>query len=158
MAFELRITLSPDIPGGFRPTTFDHLLQHRIELPGLDRQHVHTLIHADVAADGNAAELTIHSEPIAPLSLDQGIRFVNGTPHARVKAVTPDGEELAAVQLMAPLRKGQRVAIGESEYVVADTGWPLRHPRTGVCSGEIDWQHATLIPVDPGSPTPQIVA
>src|SRR4051812_10091066 len=98
-------------------------------LPGLDTRYVHTLVAAVVAGDGDSAVLTVHSEPVAPTNLGEGIRFMNGTPMARVRVLDPDGVSLIAeTQLNAPLQDGQRIAVGEYEYVVMASQWPGRDP------------------------------
>lgn len=149
MAHTIKIILTPDKPYGFKPDSFDHLLQLEIQLPGLDTRYTHTLMSARVAGDGNAAELTVQSEPVAAMAVDQGIRFVNGTPTAKVRVVTDDGVSLLAeTQLNAPLRPGQRIAIGEDEYQITADEWPHRDD-TGMCRGEVDWQHAYAVPVEP---------
>jgi hypothetical protein len=149
VALEIKVVITPDIPGGFRPDTFHHLLQLRIMLPGLDTRYIHTLIGAQVAGDGDSAELTVHSEAIAPTNLTEGLRFLNGTPMARVRVLDPDGVSLLAeTQLNAPLREGQRIAIGDDEYQVMTTDWPGRDRATGVCHGDVDWQHAYAWPAE----------
>jgi hypothetical protein len=159
-ASQIKVVLTPDVPGGFRPDTFTHLLQRQVHVPGLDRGYLHTLIAAAVAEDGDSAELTIHSQAYAAKSLDRGIRFLNGTPPAHVRVfhheATGEGEHLAEVQLPAPLRQGQRVELGGQEFVVQRHSWPGRCPERGVCEGDVDWQHAHLVPVEPVSmmPTP----
>jgi hypothetical protein len=156
--FEVRIRLRPDIPrargGGFRTNSFDHLLQKQVELAGLDHRYIHTLIDAAVADDGDSVELTIHSQPRAPKDLTVAFRVINGTPAAAVRAVTPDGEVLAEAHLPAPLQAGQRVQIGQNEYSVVRTNWPGRDPATGVCTGDLDWQHCEVHPVAPRSAMP----
>ncbi len=155
MAHEIKFVLTPDIANGFRPDTFDHLLQMRVMLPGLDTRYIHTLIGARVAGDGDSAELTVHSEAVAATDLSEGIRFLNGTPMARVRVVSDGGESLLAeTQLNAPLRDGQRITIGEYEFLVMSTDWPGRDRLTGVCRGEIDWQHAYVVPLEPVSSMP----
>jgi hypothetical protein len=146
-SFQIKVVLRPEVPGGFNPDTFDHLLQHQVELAGLDNRYIHTLIDAQVIEDGNAAELTIHSEPHHPQSLTHAFRILHGTPPAAVRAISTDGDVLAEVQLPAPLQAGQRVQIHEQEYVVHRVEWPHRHPETGICAGELDVQHAIVHPV-----------
>lgn len=157
MSNQVWIEIAPDVPGGFRQGTFDHLLQQRISLPVLNLQYVHTLLGARVAEDGNSAALLVHSAPIAPMRMDRHLRVVNGVPPAHVRAVGPDGEVLHEAQLAAPLRTGQRIQLGDQEYYVGNHEWPGRHPDTGVCVGAVDWQHVTLTPIAP-EPTAPVLA
>lgn len=140
-----RITIFPPQPGAFRPSTFQELVQHRIDMPGLDSRYQHTLLAAEVADDGNSAELLVHSEPVAALSLDRHMRPVYGTPETRIRALDEAGQELAAGTFAAPLQLGQEVKVGEDHYHVAGVDWPYRNEH-GVCIGELDWQYVTLQP------------
>lgn len=146
-SFHIKVILRPEVANGFNENTFDHLLQQQVELAGLDHRYIHTLIDAQVIEDGNAAELTIHSQPHQIKNLTHGFRVLHGTPAASVRAVHTDGQILAEVQLPAPLQAGQRVQIHDTEYVVHRVEWPHRHPETGVCAGELDVQLATVHPV-----------
>lgn len=143
----------PEHPRGeFRPDSFDHLMQQRVHVPGLDMSHNHVLIDAQVEPGGGAATLTINTDPAAPTRQLRGaFRLVNGTPTCKVVLLKADDphQELLRTQLDAPLQAGQRVALGEQEYIVAGTEWPMRDPNTGICVGAVDWQHAHLTPVDP---------
>ncbi|MGH7743341.1 MAG: hypothetical protein ACREQ5_00765 [Candidatus Dormibacteria bacterium] len=139
----------PDV-GGFPPGSFDHLLQRRVDMPGLDPGWEHTLIGAVVEPDGSSAVLTIHSEPRQVLSLDRSLRIVSWQPPAHVRAHTPDGEVLCETRLDAPLSPGQLVEMGGVTYRVAAGEphelWPHRDRVTGVCRDTVDWQHVVLIP------------
>jgi hypothetical protein len=149
-------TVFPDVPpqanggGGFPPHSFDHLLHLQVQLPSLDPTWEHTLVEAVIAPDRASAELTLHSEPVAPLSLDQSVRIVTWQPAAYVKAHDSDGKEIASTKLDAPLQPGQLVEVGGNTFRVAPTElkamWPGRDSETGICKGDIDWQHVTLIP------------
>jgi len=151
-----RTTVFPDV-GGFKADSFDHLIGLEITCPGLDARWRHLVINAVVAPDGASAELTVHSYPPAGISLDRGIRVVTWLPPAHVKAHDPEGNELAAVRLDAPLQPGQAVELGGKHYRVrGEPTWPHRHPVAGTCRGAIDWQHVVLIedPQPPHLPTP----
>jgi hypothetical protein len=166
--FLCRLTVYPEIPaqptggGGFLPTSFGEWLQSRVQCPGLDPAFWHVLVAVTVAADRNSAELTIHSEPKAPLYLDRHLRPVTGTPEARVRVLDETGIELFAGCHHAPLQPGQQVRIGADDYQVLTVDWPHRN-EYGMCVGELDWQHATVTPVpqvpmvpslDPEQPEP----
>lgn len=142
--FVARVTVRPDV-GRFQPTSFRELLQRRIELPGLDRVWNHTLVDVQVAPDGSSAELTVHSEPVHALSLDRGLRVVQGVPAAHVRVHDEAGQVLAETRLAAPLQPGQEVELGGVAHrVVGIPTWPGRHPDTGHCAGDLDWQHVTV--------------
>lgn len=144
MSFEARITVRPDA-GRFQPTSFRELLQRRIELPGLDRVWDHTLIDVTVAPDGSSAELTVHSEPQHALSLDRNLRVVQGVPPAHVRVHDEQGQVITEARLAAPLQPGQEVELGGIAHrVVGMPSWPGRHPETGHCAGDVDWQHVTV--------------
>ncbi len=146
MSFEARVTVRPDA-GRFQPGSFRELLQRRVELPGLDRVWNHTLIDVQVAPDGNSAELTVHSEPVHALSLDRGLRVVQGVPPAHVRVHDEHGQVLIETRLAAPLHPGQQVEVGGiTHQVVGVPTWPGRHPETGHCAGDLDWQHVTVRP------------
>lgn len=155
MPFTARITVYPDVPpdrgGGFLPTSFTDLLHMRIELPGLDPAWTHTLVGVEVADDRSSAELTVHSEPTTPLSLDRHLRIADPMPPARIKAFGRDGTLLAHAHLPAPLQAGQLVTVGGRHYrVAAEPTWPHRDPDSGAVQGDtLDWQHVTLTPDDP---------
>lgn len=155
-------TITPEHPEGqFRPDSFDHLMQMQVHAPGLDSGFRHTLIDAQVEPGGAAATLTLHTEPVARTRQLRGaFRVVAGTPTARVVCVNHEdpSQELLRVQLDAPLQAGQRVALGEQEYMVTGADNPGRNPETGVCSGDIDWQRVFLAPVAPISDIPQLNA
>ena len=144
MAYETRVTVFPDIPvqpnggGGFPPEAFGDLIGLEIHMPGLDKAWVHTLTAAQVADDRDSAELTCHSTPIAPKSLDRALRVVTWQPAAHVRASDRDGTELAVTKLDAPLQRGELVEVGGEAHRVVDTAWPHRHPETGVCHQGID--------------------
>ena len=150
-SFTTRITVYPDIAvqpngsGGFQPDSFAELLQREIHLPGLDPRYTHTLVDVVVAADRDSAELKVQSQPPATLSLDRSLRVVSGTPTAWVRVVDQVGTTLAEGQFPAPLRPSQRVAVGDDQYLVQAVSWPGRDPQTGVCTGGIDWQVATVL-------------
>lgn len=146
MSFECRVTVFPDV-GRFQPASFRELLQRRVELPGLDRVWEHTLTGVTVAPDGSSAELTVHSEPVHALSLDRGLRVVQGVPAAHVRVHDESGTVLAETRLAAPLQPGQQVELGGVvHHVVGMPSWPGRHPDTGVCAAGLDWQHVTVRP------------
>jgi hypothetical protein len=141
----ITVTTAPEVPGSLRPDAFEHLLHLAIDCPALDAAWTHTLIDYQVALDGNSARLTVHSAPPRGVSLTHGIRLVSWVPAAHVKAHAPDGTELAAVRLNAPLQPGQPIEIGDKAYLVSgEPTWPHRDPETGVCRGDIDWQHVTV--------------
>jgi hypothetical protein len=144
VSFQARITVYPDVEGGFTPAAFVDLLQHHIALPGLDPAWAHTLIDVQVAGDGGSAELTVHSQrPDAP-SLDRSLRVLTGTPPARVRAITSDGEVLAESTYPAPLYQGQEVEIGGQHYLVESVDHPDRDPVSGCVVGGLDWQVAVV--------------
>jgi hypothetical protein len=151
-SFTTRITVYPDISvqpdgsGGFQPDSFAELLQLEIRLPGLDPTYTHTLVDVAVAADRNSADLTVRSQAPAALSLDRSLRVVSGTPTAWVRVVDQAGTTLAEGSYPAPLRPSQRVAVGADQYLVQTVTWPGRDPQTGMCTGDVDWQVATVIP------------
>lgn len=155
MSLTVRATVYPDLPGGFNPDTFQHLLQTHIHLPGLDPTWTHLLIASKVSDDGDQAELTVMSEPISPLSLEHTLRIVNGTPPAHIRVHDQNGTVLAEIQHSAPLHEGQEIAHAGTHWRVTSVEWPHRHPDTGVCEGDIDWQHATVTehPRQPVTPT-----
>ncbi len=144
MAFTARITVYPDVPGGFTPTSFADLVQHEVHLPGLDTSWTHTLIGVSVALDGSSADLTVSSEPIAALSLDQHLR-ITGAPAARVRVVDGAGMVLAENSFSAPLQDGQEVEVAGEMYTVTSSSWPGRDPVTGICEGDLDWQVAVVV-------------
>ncbi len=139
MAYEIRITAFPDVPvsddgrGGFAPDSFTDLMHLEVELPGLDRAWHHTLVGVAVAADRNSAELTVHSTPRAPKSLDRGLRLSTWLPAAHIKAHDENGTELVVAKLDAPLQVGEHAEM-----------WPHRHADSGSCHKGIDYQHVTL--------------
>lgn len=145
MPYTLRVTALPDA-GGFTAGSFDHVLQQEIELPPLNPAFRHTLIAADVAADGSSAELVVRSDPPERVSIDGGLRIVDATPPAWVRVVDRDGNVLVEGAQPAPLSEGQDVAVGDKHYRVTAVSWPGRDPITGVCSGDVDWQVAEVIP------------
>lgn len=155
MSLTVRATVYPDTPGGFTPDSFTHLLQTRIHLPGLDPAWTHLLIDVSVADGGDEAVLTVVSDPISPLSLEQTLRVVNGTPPAHIRVHGPDGTVLAEIRHPAPLHEGQEVEHVGAHYRVTSTEWPGRHPEFGYCQGGIDWQHVTVSehPRAPVAPT-----
>jgi len=156
----------PEIPpqpnggGGFTPTSFDHLLHHDVHLPGLDTAWNHTLVDAHIAPDRASALLTVHSTPQVVTSLDRSLRIVTWQPAAYVRAHNQDGDVLAEVRQDAPLQPGQLVELGDTTYRVAPAEhhemWPHRHPDTGVCRGDIDWQHVTRLPEQPPAHLPRL--
>lgn len=161
--FVIKLITFPEIPpqangaGGFRPDSFEHMLGMVIDCPGLDARWRHQLIDYTVAADRASAELVVHSTPPEGVSLDRSLRIVTWLPAAHVKAHDAKGTELAAVRLDAPLQAGQLVELGGKHYRVAEQPtWPHRHPVSGTCRGDIDWQHVTLVedPQPAHLPTP----
>ena len=153
MSFRIRVTLSPDTPNGFTPGSFSELLHTQVDMPGLDRAWTHTVVEVSVAVDCDSADLTLMSEPMSPLSLDNTLRVDTGTPPARVRIVDAAGNVLTSATLSAPLQEGQPVAIGDDHHVVTAIDWPGRHPETGACTGDLDWQHVTVAP----QPRPPVV-
>lgn len=152
MAYTIRVTALPSIPvqqdgrGGFPPDSFIHLLGREVEMPGLDKTWHHTVVAATVAADRDSAELTLHSAPRAPKSLDRGLRLATWLPAAHIKAHDPDGTELAVAKLDAPLQLGEHVEVAGERYRVASVDWPHRDPDSGTCHHGIDYQHVELHP------------
>lgn len=155
MAYMISMTVFPDVPvtddgrGGFTPDSFAHLLGLEVTMPGLDRAWHHTVVGANVATDRNSAELTVHSTPRAPKSLDRGIRLSTWLPAAHIKAHDENGTELAVARLDAPLQLGEHVEVAGERYRVVGPlehreMWPHRHPESGSCHKGIDYQHVTL--------------
>lgn len=161
MAFETRVTVFPEV-GGFRPDSFGDLLQRHVEMPGLDPGFYHLLIGATVADDLGSAELVIHSEPMEPLRLDRALRVRHDLPSARVKAHDTDGNLLVDGAYDRPLQVGEPVLFAGEHYRVAMSDpadmWPHRHPESGACHGQIDWQHVTLVPDPQADPHPSLAA
>lgn len=149
MAVVQHVRVFPDI-GTFPPGSFDHLLHKLVTMPGLEPTWDHTVIDAEIAPGGGSALLTIHSEPQVVLSLDRSLRIVGWEPPAHIRAHDRDGNVLVETRAPAPLQPGQVVELGGDTYRVAPAEdhelWPHRHPDTGVCRGDIDWQHVTLVP------------
>ena len=139
----------PDV-GAFRPDSFEHLLHKLVTMPSLDPAWHHTVIDAQVPPGGSHAVLTVHSEPKAVLSLDRSLRIVGWEPPAHIRAHDRDGTVLAEARALAPLQPGQLVELGGDTWRVAPAEdhelWPHRDPDSGVCRGDIDWQHVTLTP------------
>lgn len=162
MPLIIRVDVFPEVPpqvgGGFQPGSFDHLMHLEIHQPGLDPTWEHTLVDATVAADGGSAQLTVHSQPRVGVSLDRTLRVVTWQPAAHVRAHDPTGQQVAYTKLDAPLRPGQVVELGGRPYRVAPAEhhelWPHRDPETGMCRGDIDYQHVTLHPEPPPDHTP----
>lgn len=145
--------------GGFPQGAFDELLQREVQQPGLDPLWRQILIDAQVIDDGQAAELTLRCEPRQEhLKLHQSLRVFPGTPPAYVRALDEDGQELHAGMHASPFEQGKRVALGEHLYEVISEQWPGRHPETGVCAGDIDWQHVTVRKLDQSSWLPSIAS
>lgn len=163
--FRALITVYPDVPprmvegrlvGGFPDHAFADLLQRHVHIPGLDQAWHHTLINVTVASDRASATLTVQSEPVAAVRVDQHLRVVQGVPPAWVRVHDQSGQVLAEAALSAPLQPGQTVEVGGVvHHVSADPHWPGRHPDTGMCVGDKDWQHVT---VTPAPPEPVVVA
>lgn len=137
----------------FLPSTFTDLLQQRIGMPGLDPAYEHTLVDVQVADDGAVAVLTVRSEPVAPLDLDQYPTLLGGV-GAHVRVVGPDGAVITQGRYPAPLVTGGHVTAGDVLYRVVGTAWPLRDASTGTVTGDYDWQYATVVPADPPPPLP----
>lgn len=157
----VKVSVRPQIPvangGGFPPGTFDSLFQREVDQPGLDPTWRHILIDAEITDGGDRAEWTLHSEPrLHPHNVDQSVRVFPGTPPAYVRVLSEDGAELHAGPHDSPFWIGRRIAIGEMLYEVTADEWPGRHPETGVCTGDIDWQHVRARVVEQPSylPTP----
>lgn len=157
MPFLARVTVYPD-HGAFRPDSFRDLLQAHIQLPGLDQEWTHTLVDVAVPEDGAHAELTVHSEPPPARPLHAALRIVSTTPAAHVRVHDSDGQVLHEGSHSAPLRLGQIVDIAGGRYIVDATTWPGRHPDTGACAGDIDWQHATVRRLPPIEAAPTAAA
>jgi hypothetical protein len=152
--FITRVQVFPEVPpeqgGGFTPSSFDHLMHLQVHQPGLDPTWEHTLVAAHVEPDRTSAELTLHSTPGPALSLDRHLRIVTWQPAAHVRGHDTDGNVIVETKLDAPLHPGQVVEVGGKPHRVAPAEdhelWPLRHPETGICRGDLDWQHVTLVP------------
>lgn len=138
------ITVTPT-HGTFLPSSFQDLLQHRIDLAGLDPRYYHTLVNIEVAPDGASAVLQVHTEPIEPFNLTRTLRMHDGTPVAHVRVVDDTGAVLAEGQYAVPLQQGQTVAVGTDYYLVTAIAWPNRDAN-GVAAGDLDWQQATVTP------------
>jgi hypothetical protein len=162
--FETRVTVFPDVPvqpsgaGGFTPDSFTNMMHLEIEMPGLDRHWQHTLVAVTVAEDRNSAELTCHSTPKAPKSLDRGLRIVTWLPPAHIRAHDQDGTEVAVTKLDAPLPVGEFVEVGGVRHRVAAADWPHRNPDTGICHEGLDYQHVTLVPDPEPAHLPTLVS
>jgi hypothetical protein len=152
MPLTIRVMVTPDV-GSFQPDSFQELLQRHIVLPGLDPLWTHTLTAVDVAPSGTAAQLTLASTPPGVPQLVGGLRIVHGSPEACVRVFDQAGEQLAETRFPAPLQPGQEIAVGNVHYRVESESWPGRNPDTGVCSGDLDWQHVVV-----GSPLPAITS
>lgn len=150
------ITVLPDT-GTFLPTTFQDLLQQRIDLGGLDPRYYHTLVGVQVAEDGSSAQLQVVTEPIDPLNLTRTLRVHDGTPLAHVRVVDDTGTVLMEGQYTAPLQPGQMVAIGADYYLVTVVAWPNRGAG-GVSSGAVDWQLVTVTAASSPSMLPSLSA
>lgn len=150
MPFTVQIKITPDVPpehgGGFAPDSFHDLLHREITLPGLDPTWAHTLVAVVVAADRTSAEITVHSAPKVPKSLDRNLRLATWQPAAHVKAHDADGTELAVAKLDAPLQVGEHVEVAGQRHRVAAVDWPHRDPASGTCHVGLDYQHVTLAP------------
>lgn len=160
---EIKVRVRPEVStahgGGFPPGTFDSLLQREIHQPGLDLTWQHILIDAAILDDGDAAELVLHSQPRThPLNADQSLRVFPGTPPAYVKLLSEDGDQLHAGIHASPFHVGKQVALGEHLYEVVSEDWPGRHPETGVCAGDIDWQVCTVRDLERTSWLPSIAS
>lgn len=154
----VKVTFRPQPPHGLTPDSFNHLLQREVHQPGLDPQWRQILVDAQIVEDGSAAELTLHCEPRQQyLRAHQSLRVFPGTPPAYVRILGEGGAELHIGSHASPFQIGQRVAIGDDLYQVVDHEWPGRHPETGVCAGDIDWQHCTVRKVDAPSLFPRAV-
>lgn len=159
----IKVMVRPQIPavegGGFPPGAFDDLLQREVHQPGLDPSWRQILIDAHILDGGDAAELTLHCEPRqAHLKAHQSLRVFPGTPPAYVRVLDEAGEELHAGMHASPFELGKRVALGEDLYEVISEDWPGRHPETGVCAGDVDWQHVTVRKLDQPSWLPSIAS
>jgi hypothetical protein len=128
--------------------SFAELLQSRIVMPGLDPLWTHTLVDVKVAEDGAYAKLTVVSEPPPARPVDTALRVVDHTPPARVRFLDTEGNVLHEGHHSAPFQRHQPVEIGGTRYVVSGLHWPNRHPQSGACVGDIDWQHVTVIPTE----------
>lgn len=131
------------VTGNFLPTSFQDLLQQRIDLAGLDPRYYHTLVSVQVAPDGSSAVLQVHTEPIDPLNMGRTLRVHDGTPLAHVRVIDTTGTVLVEGQYAAPLQQGQTVAVGADYYLVTGVSWPNRDVN-GIATGNVDWQQATV--------------
>lgn len=144
--------------GGFPDGTFTELLQREVHQPGLDPAWCQILTDIRIIDGGDTAELTLHCEPRqSHHQAELALRVYPGTPPAYVKLIDADGTVLHAGKHPSPFPNGQRVAIGEHLYEVTGHEWPGRHPETGVCAGDIDWQIASVRKVDEPSLFPSAV-
>lgn len=161
MAVVQKLVVRPDV-GTFPPGSFDHMLHLQVHMPGLEPAWDHTLVDAQIASDGSHALLTIHSAPQQVMSLDRSLRIVTWQPAAYVRAHNKKGEVLCETRLDAPLQPGQIVELGGRTWRVAPAEhhqlWPHRDRDTGVCRGDIDWQHVTLVEETPPPHLPRLKA
>jgi hypothetical protein len=147
VALHARFLVRPDV-GVFAPVSFAELLQSRITMPGLDPRWSHTLVDVRIGEGGAYAELTVMSEPPAARPVDTALRVIDHTPPAHVRVVDVDGVVLHEGQHSAPFRHDQPLQIGGKRYTVVGLDWPGRDIRSGVCSGDIDWQEVRVAEAD----------
>jgi hypothetical protein len=150
VAVTVRFIVTPEVPpehgGGFAHDSFNDLLHREVTQPGLDPAWAHTLVAVAVADDRSHAEVTVHSAPRAPKSLDRNLRLATWQPAAHIKAHDEDGAELALAKLDAPLQVGEHVEVAGQRHRVAAVDWPHRDPDSGTCHVGLDYQHVTLAP------------
>ena len=93
------------------------------------------------------------------MSLDRSLRIVSWTPAAHIRAHDKHGTVLCETRMDAPLQPGQVVELDGRTWRVAnatdDQLWPHRNEH-GVCRGDIDWQHVTLLPEDTPAHLPRL--
>jgi hypothetical protein len=143
MPLTIKVTVVPEqFP--FAPTSFQEMLQRSVKLPGLDPAWQHTLVHVDVAPDGLSAEVTVVSAPDVVPQMVEGLRVDYGSPTAHVRVFDMAGTQLSEGRFPAPMQVGQKIAVGDTEYLVTGQDWPGRDPNSGVCAGDVDWQHVVV--------------
>ena len=90
--------------------------------------------------------------------VDTALRVIDATPPAHVRVLDDAGQVLHEGQHAAPLRHDQPVQIGGRRYLVSGLDWPGRDIATGVCRGDVDWQHVTVRPTEPPPTLPARIA
>jgi hypothetical protein len=133
-------TLGPQDPGhaGFLPSSYQELIGFRVLLPHLDPTHYHVLASVQVAEDGSAAVLTVHTHPPLETDLTRHLSVILESPKAAIRVVDTDGTELVYGHYDAPLQLGQTVLINELRHQVVAVDWPHRKTETGAVTTTID--------------------